>query len=87
MLSEAQAKLNLQTKTMNDFHAFNKSQVFGLQNAARSFMEYLIINNLCQLSLSNEFSSLKSVLQVSMTINEKVTFFLVDCRLFCSLFN
>ena len=71
-MMESGNKLISQAKTLDPFDAFNKSQVFNMQAAAKSFMEFLIIDNLSQLlnSLPTEFASLKPVLQVFL---EQVT--------------
>jgi hypothetical protein len=70
LLAEGGKKLVSQASQKDGFNAFNDSQVFSLQSAAKAFMEHLIINNFLQLlgNLPSEYSSLKPVLQVPRTI-------------------
>jgi acyl-CoA oxidase len=64
LLSEAGKKLMAEASSKDPFIAWNDTQVFYLQNAAKAFMEWLIVDRFLEKinSLPGEFQSLKSIL-------------------------
>jgi hypothetical protein len=68
LISDGAKKLMSNVTQKDAFNAFNDSQVFYLQAAAKAFMENLLIKNLFQITenLPAEFHSLKPVLVVTI---------------------
>jgi len=66
LLSEGTKKLSGQLTSKDTFTAFNDSQVFFLQNAAKAFMDWIIIDKFMENieNLKLEFQALKPVLML-----------------------